>query len=582
MPATNLILYSLIFIFFFSSILGYGITLNKYLIKNQELKVGESGIFGFIALYLISVFFHFFISINILFSSIILISGLFLFFKNSNLIIREILNNYKIFFTVFFLFFLLSITNNLHDDAYLYQLPYINYLQSNKIIFGLVSLNDFAAYSHGLYDVMSLFKLPIIENQAIFTLPVIFVLFFSIFLIENLKINKNYFDIFIYIIFFLILFKFTRSKQYGTDVPIICLIFMIQIYILNFLKEKNQASFLKSIILFIYAIFLKLYAVFAIFYFFVFFKKFKKNLIILFNNKKIIFFIFFISFITFTKNIIHSGCAMYPVTISCFEKNDLDWSLGKDAIDTRKVSLEAAVKGIRAYIRSTNHENIISPQEYLSKYRYTYLKNVIKDPDFERFLIIILIFLVLILINLYNSFTSNNQSSNSEKFDYSTLIFSALPFLAWLIYTPHLRYGGYAYIIFLLYLLCSNLNLFRFLNKKNIKLVLVLGLIFFSTKNLNRIQNEYINKKFSIDNYPFPKFKEFKYKTKKINGNSIYLSNHWQLCGEIPFPCTVSSIFNTISKVEVKNGYYFISSNEEKIIKHMKNEIFKIHYKMNF
>ena len=133
-----------------------------------------------------------------------------------------------------------------------------------------------------------------------------------------------------------------------------------------------------------------------------------------------------------------------------------------------------------------------------------------------------------------------------------------------------------------LYLLFSNLNLFRFLNKKNINFILILGLIFFATKNLNRIHKEYTGEKFSINNYPFPEYKTFNYVSKKINENEINLSNHWQLCGEIPFPCTVSSIFNTLSDIKIKNGYYFIYSDEEKVIKHMKDEIYKIHYEMNF
>ena len=233
----NIVLYFFIFLIFSISIFGYGLVFHKFLINDKELKLGETGIFGFIFLYLISVTFHFFIPINIFFSNLIILIGLFIFIKFFSQIKLVILKNLHFYLIIFILSLILSATNNLHDDVYLYQLPYINYLQSEKIVFGLVSLNDFAAYSHGLYDVMSLFKVQVMGNQTIFILPVIFVMFFVIFLMEYLQSKKNYLNVLIYIIFILILFKFARSKQYGTDIPVICLIFMIQIYVMDYLKK---------------------------------------------------------------------------------------------------------------------------------------------------------------------------------------------------------------------------------------------------------------------------------------------------------------------------------------------------------
>ena len=578
----NIVLYFFIFLIFSISIFGYGLVFHKFLINDKELKLGETGIFGFIFLYLISVTFHFFIPINIFFSNLIILIGLFIFIKFFSQIKLVILKNLHFYLIIFILSLILSATNNLHDDVYLYQLPYINYLQSEKIVFGLVSLNDFAAYSHGLYDVMSLFKVQVMGNQTIFILPVIFVMFFVIFLMEYLQSKKNYLNVLIYIIFILILFKFARSKQYGTDIPVICLIFMIQIYVMDYLKNNQKVNFFKTLIIFIFAIFLKIYAVFALFYLLIFLKSVKKNFLLLINNRKVIFFIFFISLITFTKNIIHTGCALYPITNTCFEKDTLNWSLGKKATEIRKVSLESAVKGIRAYIRDNNHQEIITPQDYLKKFKYNYLTNVLKDPDFERFLIVLLIFLILILVNALNFIFNQKKKINEEKFEFKYLLLSIMPFVAWLLYIPHLRYGGYAYIILFLYITSLNLNLLKYLNQKNLNMLLILGLLFFATKNIVRIQKEYTSKKFSIESYPFPKFKEFKFKKKKIEKIFINISNHWQLCGEIRFPCTVSSISNSITNIKKKNGYYFIFSNEIEVIKHMNKEIYKIHYEMNY
>jgi hypothetical protein len=289
----------IIFISFSLSILGYGYHFKKYLTNENNFEIGESGIFGFVFLYLVAVTVHFFFSLNQVATITILIIGIILSIKIQTKIKEYFNKNLFINLLIVSLSLILASTNNLHDDVYLYQLPYVNYLQSEKIIFGLSSLNDFAAYSHGLYDIMSLFKVPIFKNQTIFLIPVIFVMFFLFILKDNLKINKNYLKVFTYIILFLFLFKFTRSKQFGTDVPVICLLFLIQIYILNYIKSENKNYFFKSIIIFIFAVFLKIYAIFSVFYLLFFLIKFKENILIFFKNKNLVFFICFICFITF-------------------------------------------------------------------------------------------------------------------------------------------------------------------------------------------------------------------------------------------------------------------------------------------
>ena len=571
----------IIFIFFSLSIVGYGYHFKKYLTNENNFEIGESGIFGFVFLYLVAVTIHFFFSLNQVTTITILIIGIFLSIKIHTKIQEYFNKNLYIHLLIVFLSLILAATNNLHDDVYLYQLPYVNYLQSEKIIFGLSSLNDFAAYSHGLYDIMSLFKVPIFKNQTIFLIPVIFVMFFLFILNDNLKVNKNYLRVFTYIILFLFLFKFTRSKQFGTDVPVICLLFLIQIYILNYIKSENKNYFFKSIIIFIFAVFLKIYAIFSVFYLLFFLIKFKENILIFFKNRNLVFFICLICLITFSKNVIHTGCLMYPVTSTCLEKENANWSVGKKAIELRKVSLEAATKGIRIYIRNQGHKEIITPEKYLDKFKYTYHLNVIKDPDFERFLVLVSIFLILCFTSVVNFFIKKKDYLIEEKFDKKILYLSFFPFLAWIIYIPHIRYGGYSYLAFFLYLLFLELNLFKYLTKKNLNILLILGLFFIFSKNYLRIKDEYYLKKFSINNYPLPEYKIFNFSTKKINNLELNISNHWQLCGEIPFPCLVKTNFDSINQIKSVFGYYFINSDEQKVIKHMKKEIYKIHYEMN-
>ena len=576
------------FVYFFAyivfplSIFGYGYYFKYFLLNEKDFSFGESGIFGFFFLYILSVLIHFFLPINIIIGNIIIFIGLILSFNNLKKIKNNFLTNWKNYTFIICLSLIVGATNNLHDDAYLYQLPYINYLQSYKIMFGLVSLNEFAAYSHGFYDVMALFKVPFYSNQLLFILPVIFTAFFCIFLTENFKDNNNLIKYFFYIIFFIILFRFTRSKQFGTDLPVICLIFLIQIYILNFLEKNKDIFFLKALIIFLFSIFFKIYAVFSIIYFLVFIKYFKQYIILFFKKKKILILLAFVCLISFSKHFIHSGCLIYPISSTCFDKSDISWSFGSRAIELRKISLEAGAKGIRAYIRDKNKLELITSEQYIEKFKYTYHKNVIKDPDFERFLVVLSIFLLLLIFSYTNKFIKKQERyfifNNLSKLNSLILI---LPALLWLIYLPQLRYGGYAYLTLAFYVIFSKFKLIDYVNKKNLNTLLIIGILFFTIKNINRINQEITTKKFSIINYPLPVYKKFNYQEKKKTNIKINVTDHWQYCAEIAFPCIVISKYKALNKIEIKNGYYFLTNNDDKTIENIKNEIYRTQYGRN-
>ena len=274
----NCLLQLVILIIFLISIYGYGLIFNNYVFK-QESNTGEIGLYGFILIYFIVFIVHFFLPINIFINYFILLIGLFYFFKIKKNFLNTIFIN-KNYLIIFFLFYLSSLTVNLHDDVRSYQLPYINLVQQHKIIFGLVNINDFYVYSHGLYDIMAAFKIPFYENRFVFLIPVIF-LFYFITAIFNYFQNVNEKKIittYIFLIFSLFLIKFYRSKEFGTDLPVIALIFLSQIYFLRLFNKFNNALFGKLIIFSLFAFFLKVYS-FLIFIFIIFFiTEIKKNI----------------------------------------------------------------------------------------------------------------------------------------------------------------------------------------------------------------------------------------------------------------------------------------------------------------
>ena len=156
--------------------------LREIIFNNKSKAIGENGLYGFI-LYILSVIFHFFFHLNIYFTLSILIFGSLLSIRILRKSISLINYKLKVILPFFLLILLLGASNNPHDDVYLYQLPYISYLHNQKLVFGLVNLNEFTAYSNSFYDIMGLFKIPILGNQTVYLIPTIFFMFFIIFFI---------------------------------------------------------------------------------------------------------------------------------------------------------------------------------------------------------------------------------------------------------------------------------------------------------------------------------------------------------------------------------------------------------------
>ena len=558
----NVLILSLTLIFFSLSILGYGLLFNNKFFK-LDLKTGEHGLIGFFILYLISVFFNFFISINIFFSLTILSLGLIFFFifffKKQN-----------IFFDRFHLLILIvgvlsTITINLHDDHLLYQLPYIDLKQQFKIIFGLIHLNDTLAYQHGLYDTMSLFNLPFYQNRFVFLIPVIFLMFFFSIIKDKINLEKEG-VIFYYCFFILTLFllKFTRSKEFGTDVPVIALLFLIQIYSLEYLKNKNIENFYKMIIFSLLAVFYKLYAVLIIFNFIIFYKEIFNFTKKIFQKKRFILFLIIFGFsVTFTKSFINSGCLNYPVTLTCVDKNLASWSIGKEFASYRSNHLKASIKGWLPYVRSTNFNDLIMPENYLEKFKFNFHKNVFKDPDLERLIIVILAVFIIFFINISFNYKSIRNKNYNKKY-HTILLGSGISCLLWFIMLPHVRYGGYAYVPFFLFILMNYFFSFKKISKLFFISFISILVFYFSAKNFKRINKEIhsiVDQKI-YNEFPIPVYEDIDYKQMIKNEINFNISKHKTICGLIAFPCLPFHYRNLdIHISEIKN-YKFLVSND--------------------
>lgn len=555
----------LIYNFYILILLLTGLIFKKIFLKNKvdNLTLGEIGIFGFVFIYLFVTIFHFFLPITITFSLIfyLLCIIIFLFeFKNISNFIRANINKYIIF--VYLLGFLTAVTNNLHDDWQLYQLPIINYMQHFKIIFGFISLNDYYGQGHSFYELMSIFQLPFLKNTSLYLLPVIFVIFFLSHVLIEIKKTDVKGKLYLFFIIALILLRFSRSKEFGTDLPVICLLFIIQIYVLNFIRKPNSELLFKIGVFFTFAVFLKIYAALAILYLFFLFKKRNFRFFFdLFKINRLSFFIIFLILFSFSKNIITSGCFFYQLKNMCLDKNVASWSIGNKVANERHIFTSASSKGWKAYVRTEKPKKFVSAEEYLELSKFNYFKYLSKDAIFDRLIITLLICFIFIIFHIKNlKKNESNKIFNSN----SVIMFGSLfAVIIWLLKIPNVRYGGYAYVPFFIFMTFFYYYDLKKLNKKFISVFISLCLIFFTTKNLDRIYDEVSTDK-SL-NYPFSNYKNIKYKTTNIQNVKINVPLNQLWCGNIPMLCSSGDYL--ITNVISKNSYIFLLSKEKDMIK---------------
>ena len=575
----NTLVHFFIYSFFISSIYGYGLAFNKFIFK-YDSNYGEKGLYGFILIYFIVFVLHFIIPINIVLSFSLLILGSLYYLK------KILFSHKKISFSkevliIFLLSYISSLTVNLHDDVRSYQLPYINLVQDFRIIFGLVNINDFYVYSHGLYDIMAFFKIPYYENRFIFLIPVIFIFFFICSIYDTLKKSKsNIVATYIFLILCLFLLKFYRSKEFGTDLPVTSVIFLCQIYFLKIFDEFDKVFFAKLVIFSLFAFFLKVYSFLLIFLIFYFYSNYQKIYSFFKSNYILTIFLIFFSVISFSKSFILSGCFVYPEPKTCVSSKIVKWSYDKDLTGYRKDFLAAGSKGWRQYLRLNDFDNLISAKDYLEYNKIKYLYYIFHDNDRERVLLPVLLTLLCFLIAFFFYKIKTVKFIIPNKL----LYYSGITFVCWLYLFPISKYGGYAYVLFFSYLfLLKIFNNFEFYQKFFSSILIVLT-FFFGYKNLNRIYEEIIPiKKHQIDpnfnnnDFPIPIFKDIKFKSIIINNVNVNITNDEYECSNIK-PICIPLLAENLVSFEKKNDYLFVYGDKNKLINYQQRWTDKTHY----
>tara|TARA_B100000575_G_C23134952_1_gene659115 strand:+ start:627 stop:2435 length:1809 start_codon:yes stop_codon:yes gene_type:complete len=557
-----------LFLLFYISIsfvfIGFGeiskiMILSKY--RNTE-ELGFTGLMGFLFLFLVSSIIFFFSNINqyIILSIFVIGLSLFIFFLVKK---KYNYNSLLILLITLSLFFPMVIISEPTEDFFFYYQPYMNYLQTSKIIFGLVNINSTLAFStYSLYDIVVLFKIDgIFENS--FSIPImIFYVFFLIYLIENLF---KKFSLFYLFILFLSIISFSKLRDIGTSIPpqllliiVFCLIYSI------FLEGIDDIKFSKILLLLCFAIILRFNSIIILpLIILLSLRYYKFVLSYLFNNKKTIFFIFILTSIYFSKNIITSGCLVYPIDKLCFE--NLTWSSNLKVTNQKYNKLSSDSKGWPFYAKENfeidnkfvwknlEKEGFIGYNDYLKTNISFWIKYWIKDPNYKKIInLFLLCILSTIILNFYRK--GNIKYNVIQYKNYIFLLLSlCIVILFWLMISPQMRYGGYFGFIIFFSLIFSQIN--SFVGKKSnlISLVILIfiGFTYVSYKNIKRINEDLEEQKF-ID-FPWPNnhelitnidYRKF-YKDnftyyKRIRTNKLIFNNGKQailMCGNINFPC---------------------------------------------
>ncbi len=548
--------YLIILLLLSLSLTGHGFFITKLIIINyKNLYFGDIILISYFSLSFLLTFLHFFLPISHQLNIIIHAIGILLFiinfkeikkyFDKSSLLILVILS----FLSIIFFY-----EHKPNEDFGFYHLPYIVNFTSEKVIFGLNSLQLSQGYNSmwlNLHSSLYLFKNDykhLYILNSIFFITVAFLFIKEIISNFNKKGTQNkLFFLFSYIFLLFFIIKFSRINSYGIDVPGNFLAIISILYFLKFVNLKENRLlffqlFVISIILSITIRITNLPLILLLFY----------SLFLIKFNKEIFFskFALLVSlFGTFwlIQQFIYTGCILIPSNISCFLKpswfdpNYLDNFKNILYVNHSYASYKGPL-GIKEY-----HEN------------FNWVPTWFKRNSIELTEYFLAFLLPILLLKIFSK--GNEFIITKKKYEFFIIIFSLLTCtILWFYNSPVIRMGNHFIMLLVLFLLLV-LNFFRVFadsiyNKKIYIIIFTLSVTFFVSKNISRIKNIEFEKNI------WPNFKKVNFKSEKkygLNMKQIINGSDPQtvVCWDVPFICRATD-FNDIYIDRSQLGYLFI------------------------
>jgi hypothetical protein len=495
----NLYTFILFYFVISLSVIGYGLilfSLNKKFIISSNF--GYAGLAGILVLCLYSYASSFFYKHGQNHNLIIILVGFLYFLYFNYLNFKN--NRQNLSITVFFLiFYFIGICiYKTHDDFPYYHFQYSYYLTQSPSIVGLGNYDLGLRTPSSIFYLNSLFYLPVVKYFMFHMSVSIIFLYANIVLIfkllkDNFYKKFNFLSFYYLFSFIFINCFFYRLAEHGTDRSAQILIFILIGEVLSFVNFKSEIQKNLSRLFLLIALIISLkafYVLYIIFFTIIVFYlysefKFQETFIHLISNYYLFLFLFLFLFIL-VVNFSNTGCLIYPVSFTCFEQ--FSWSISKLEVDEVTRWYEQWSKaGANPNFRVENPEIYIQKFNWFSNWIDSYFFK--KVSDFLSGLLFLLFF-VIALFAPYKKIILNNKRKVLF-----TLSLIGILFFEWLYNHPSLRYGGYcliasfAFLVTSLLIEKSKLSLEKI--KKRILFLIILTLVVFFGRNMNRLFNEY-------------------------------------------------------------------------------------------
>lgn len=548
------ILFSSLFIILNFYILGSFFT-KKIIHHNIICKFSFTSIFGAIFVSFISLIINFFLPLNQLIGNIFLILSLliFLFFfrfekDKINIIICSLVTSLLV--TILILY-----SNIYRPDAGLYHLPYIQLINEHKILLGSVNLHFRFGHVSILQYLSAIYNNGVMPLEVIVLPPAIIVgLFFFYFLsFFDKKYQFDEIKIFVFLIAIYSLYSFNRFSNFGNDAVTHLFFFLFCIGFIQISFERKKIDeFGNLAIISIFAFLQKVFMIFLPIICFVLFIKFffKKDV---FKNIKIIFSLIFL-LAWLIKNILISGCIIYPISLSCFD--------GLNLVNSNSVKEIAVTSESWSKDWPNRKDTSVNMREYNINFNWlsTWINNHFKIVIIKFIPFLITIFFILIYSILFLK-KKNFKIVNKSIIKKIKILFIISVFLSifWFLKFPIYRYGqsflAVLFICIFVLILLKYSDIFKL--KKIFTYLSVIVFAVVITKNFLRIKESYKLKNKWPNIYTLSDKKEDNYKKKLkpifVNGELLYYFSAGKECMYNKSPCTNIQIKKIVKKE--KYGY---------------------------
>jgi hypothetical protein len=558
---SNIIIFFSAFYILLLSVVGYGMFFQNLCfggIRNMnDPKVIYIGFYGLFAITLVSIISSLLVPHNFTHNILLHFTGVLFFIFTK---IKNKKNYFKTIFLISIAVFSALLISKTHDDFSYYHLPFTKYLTEQKVIFGMGILGHGYKLLSSLFFLNSSFYLPLVGYFSFHFSLLFFLIFFNFFLLKEI-IHKGTHEVIKFLYLFAFIFfnlSFNRIAEFGTDKVGQLLIVILTIKIFQHICYDDNRFKLKNILLLLpllgFCISLKTYFLPYILIgltIVLLDSKLIKNVKTIFYSRSFCFLFIFL-LIYFFHHFISTGCIVSPLSFTCFGDN-LYWADGSQEYKDLAIWLEQWSKAGAGPSFQVNDPLVyIQNFNWFSRWIDEYFLGKVSD----QLGLLTLVFLTAFL--LFKNFKSNSKMFIIDKKVLFFYLIILVIFFIWFLKHPQLRYGGYS-IVFLTLSIPIALIYQRVKNKtffnKNLKYLIILIVIVFNIKNINRINNEFQRTDlYKFDNFPFFSIPEKEFISEKSSSGLIFYRTNGH-CWNTPSPC----VGHLSGKLQIKkdNGYYF-------------------------